>query len=112
MSELKYDPTTGQITLDSLSQAEEHRIASFIADATDVEAMKATRGYELLTKFLSGMIDQSLVHLTDAKDITEVVRLQEIVKSYKSISLWVDYHLEASRHLQEQALSDKNPTGA
>lgn len=107
MSELKYDPTTGQVTLDSLAQAQEQQIATFVADAKDVETMKGTRGYQLLTQFLDGMIEQSLSQLTSAEELTQIVRLQEIIKSYKSISLWVDYHLEASRHLQEQAISNK-----
>lgn len=68
-----------------------------IADAQALEDLKKTDGWKLLDKFLQEMLDNAMHNVVYSKDIDTIIRYQEIAKSCKMISSWMDVKIQAAR---------------
>lgn len=96
-----YDGDTGVETLASLLARKEIIDAQIIEDARSLSELKSSKGFKILSNFLNEAVEKFSADLLSARG-EDVVRCQEIIKSYKSIFSWIDTNIDQSKLLEEQ----------
>ncbi len=98
-----YDFETGETEEAWKDQREEDQIKAEISAGKSLENMKGTEGWGLVETFLTDHIVKYRDLLVGSTDFDQVKRLQEAIKAYSNVMVFVEHHIFTARNLQQRA---------
>lgn len=95
-----WNPVTDEVESEEQKQ-ERAAVEQAIVEGRFLEAMRVTDGWQLLEKYLKTQAEDLKQLLSYETDYKKVRRLQEAIKAYTSILLFVDYKINEGKMLSE-----------
>jgi len=95
-----WNPTTGE--LDAIEPNAE--VDQVVSEGRSLESMKGSEGWRILEAILATSIEDYKQKLAYEEDVNRIRRLQEAVKAYSNVLLFVD-----SKIAEGRALIDNKP---
>jgi len=102
-----WDAETGQMHKSTLADYQDEEMTQCIEDADVLQSMKGSRGWQMVSTFLTNCIDGYKNKLTYSEDLDKVRRFQEAIKAYENVLIFVDQKIHEGLSFKNQ----KTPPG-
>lgn len=103
-----WNPEHDQYELLKLAE-EEAAIQQAIEEGHALDILRQSTGFKILEDFLKNSIDNLVGQLKIEQDYKKIRRLQEALKAYHNVLLFVDVKVNDGKALQDQ---QRTPSGA